>query len=111
KETRSVELCGVLHKTGQTRYYAPGNHNSCDPLSRAPAFDDKSPRYLKKNIRQVKHPYAEPINSITETQVGAHPEIGERNIDPVDVVHEIEEKDERKQAKRNVPSRPNANFS
>jgi hypothetical protein len=99
-----------MYKAGQTSYNAPGDHDSGYPLSRAPALDDQRAWYLEKNISQIKHADAEAVNPIAETQIGTHAQIGKGDINPVDIVHEIEKEDEREEAVRNSSSRSNANF-
>ena len=97
-----------MHETGQDRHYSPRDHDSRNPFSRAPAFDDDGSRYLEQNIGQVKHAYAETVDAIAEAQVGAHSEIGEGNVDAIEVVHDVNEEHERKQAARNSPPRSRA---
>jgi hypothetical protein len=65
---------------------------------------------LEQKIRQVKHAYAETVHAVAETQVDAHSEICEGNIDAIDVIHHVDEEHERKQTKRNSPSRSRARF-
>src|SRR5260370_37883743 len=98
-----------MHEAGKDRDYSPGDHYPCNPFPRAPTFDDNGSGYLKQNVGQVKHAYAEAINAIAEAQIGAHSEIGEGNVDAIDVVHYVNQEHERKQAVRNSPSRSNAN--
>src|SRR6516225_8686754 len=99
-----------MHEASQDRHYSPGNHDPRNPFPRAPAFDDDDSRYLEQNVGQVKYADAEAIHAIAEPQVGAHSEISEGNVDAIDVVHDADEKHERKQAVRNSPSCSNANI-
>src|SRR5262245_36829762 len=98
-----------MHETSQNRHYTPGNHDPCNPFSRAPAFNGDGSRYLEQNVGEIKHAYAKAVDAIAETQVGAHPEIGEGNVHAIDVIHDIEEEHERKQSVRNSPSCSNTN--
>ena len=110
EETGSIELRGVLHKASEDRDYSPGDHYPCNPLPRAPAFDNDGPWYLEQNVGQVEYAYAETVHAIAKAQVGAHSQIGKRNVDAIDEVHDVDEKHERKQAIGNSPSSSNANF-
>src|SRR5262249_41099183 len=98
-----------MHEASQDCHYSPGNHDPCNPFPCAPAFDDDDPAYLEQNVREIKHAYTEAVHAIAETQVGTHPEIGERDVDAIDVIHDVDEEHERKQAVRNSPSCSNAN--
>src|SRR5262249_12284227 len=109
EEACSVELSSAMHEASQHRDYSPGDHDSCNPFPCAPPFDNNGSWYLEQKIGQVKNAYAEAIHAITETQVSAHSEIGEGNVDAIDVVHDVHEEHERKQAVRNSPSCANAN--
>ena len=62
-EACCVELPGGVHKASQDRDYAPGDHDPRNPFSRAPPFHDDGSGYLKQNIGQVKHAYAEAVPS------------------------------------------------
>ena len=84
EEACGVELPGGVHKASQDRDYSPGDHDPCNPFPRAPAFDDDGSRYLEQNVGQVKYAYAEAVHAIAKAQVGAHPEIGEGNVDAID---------------------------
>src|SRR5207249_5147868 len=110
QEAGGVELCGTIHKASHDRDYSPGDHDPCNPLPRAPAFYDDGSWYLKQNVGQVKHADAQAVHAITEAQVGAHSEIGEGNVGAIDVVHDVDEENERKQAIRNSSSCSSANF-
>ena len=99
-----------MHKASEDRDYSPGDHDPCDPFPRAPAFSDDGSGYLEQNIGQVKHADAEAVCAIAEAQVGAHSEIGEGNVDPIDIVHDVDQEHERKQAIRNSPSCSPTNF-
>jgi len=99
-----------MHETSQNRHCSPGDHDSGNPLPRAPAFDDDSSWYLEQNVSQVEHAYAETVHAIAEAQVGTHSEIREGNIHAIDEVHEVDEEHERKQAVGNAPACSNANF-
>jgi hypothetical protein len=66
--------------------------------------------YLKQNIGQVKHAYAEAVHPVAKTQVGAHSEIGEGNVDAIDEIHDVDQKHERKQPARNSAACSNAGF-
>src|SRR6478609_8485196 len=80
EETGSIELRGVLHKASEDRDYSPGDHYPCNPLPRAPAFDNDCPWYLEQNEGQVEYAYAETVHAIAKAQVGTHSEIREGNI-------------------------------
>ena len=49
-------------------------------------------------------PTPRPYTPIAEAQVNAHPEVGEGNVDAIDVVDDVDEKHERKQSARDSPS-------
>lgn len=111
KEPGSVELSSSVHKARQNRDDSPRNHDACDPFSCTPAFDDDGSRDLEQEPRYVKHGYAQAINAVTETQIGAHPEVGEGNVGAVNIVNDKEKKDKRKQAVRDSPSGSLADIS
>jgi hypothetical protein len=50
KEAGNIELPGGVHKASQSRDYSPGNHDSCNPLSCAPAFDDEGSGYFEQEF-------------------------------------------------------------
>jgi len=56
------------------------------------------------------HAYAQAINAVAEAEIGTHSEVGKRNVDPVDVVDDVEKKNKRKQAGGNSPPRSNSNL-
>jgi len=110
EKPRGVELSGGVHEPSEDRDDSPGDHDPCDPFPRAPAFSDDGSGYLEQNIGQVKHADAEAVCAIAEAQVGAHSEIGEGNVDAIDVVHDVDQEYEKKQAARNSASCSNTNF-
>ena len=70
-------------------------------------INDDGSRYLEQNVGQVKHAYAEAVHPIAEPEVRAHPEIGKRNVDAIDVIHDVNEEHKRKQSVRNSASGSN----
>ena len=96
EEAGGVELCGAMYEASQYRYYSPGNHDPCNPFPRAPTFNDNRAWYLEQNVGEVKHPYAKAVHTIAEAQVSTHSEIRERNVDPINVIHHVDEEHERK---------------
>ena len=110
EEPCGIELADGVHEASDDRDYSPGDHDPGDPFPRAPAFDDDGSRYFEQNIGQVKHAYAQTVHLIAEAQVGAHSKVGERNVDAIDIVHDIDQEHERKQPPGNSPSCSNTNL-
>ena len=57
-----------MNKARQNRDDSPGDHYSCNPFSRAPAFDNDGSRYLEQKISQIKHADTESVDAIGEAE-------------------------------------------
>src|SRR5215813_10205886 len=99
-----------MYEAGQDCYYSPGDHDSCNPLPGAPTFNDNGAWYLEQNVGEVKHTYAKAVHAVAEAQVSAHSEIRERNVDPINIIHHVDEEHKRKQPGGNASPRSSANF-
>ena len=55
-------------------------------------------------------PTPRPYHPVAKTQVGAHSEIGEGNVDAIDEIHDVDQKHERKQPARNSAACSNTDF-
>src|SRR5262249_28539141 len=103
-----IELRGGVYETGQNRHDSPRDHDPPQPLPRAPALHEQCARYLEQDIAEVEDADTKPKDAIAEPEIGAHPQVGKRHIDAVDVVDEIDQKDKWEQPPGNTPPRSNA---
>ena len=98
EKANPVKLIGRLDETRSSRENSPRDHNARNPLPGAPALDDDRSRNFKQHISCEEDSNSEPIDTITEAQVDAHPQIRKRHVDPVDIAHRIHDEQERKQS-------------
>src|ERR1700722_7436145 len=72
KKAGCIELCWAMYQARKDSRESPRDHYSRCPFSRAPAFYDDGPRYLKQDVAYEKHGHAKTVNSIAEAQIKIH---------------------------------------
>src|SRR5690242_2338286 len=95
EKSSCIELAGGLNETRQGCHHSPRNQDSREPFLRAPSVRNDRARYLKQDVAEVERSHAEGVDPIAEAEVTAHPEIGEGNVDAIDVRDNVEQEGKR----------------
>jgi hypothetical protein len=84
---------------GQRGDDAPGNHDAADPLTGAPFFDSQRPGDFQQKISQEENSRAGADDVVIERrQIPGHRQLGQRDIDAVDVGDDVTAQQNRQQA-------------
>ncbi len=77
-----------MNKRGERRDDSPGDHDPADPLASTPALDQECAGDLENEIADEEYPHAETECRLGEPErleIGLHRELGEADVDAVDV--------------------------
>ena len=99
KETHGVELRRRLHPRVQARDNSPRDHDAGDPFSGAPFLDDDCARNLEQEIAEKEQPGTSADHVVVEGRhVLRHGQLGECDVDTIDVRNHIADEQQRDQA-------------
>ena len=89
-----------MDEGSQRRHDSPGNHDPADPLSGAPALDDQGSGDFEDQVADEEHAHAEAEGRLGEAQrfqVGLHSELGEADVDAVDIGDHVAHEQDRQE--------------
>ncbi|MNT10340.1 hypothetical protein D3C72_1451650 [compost metagenome] len=98
QEAHHVELGRRLHEHEQRRDDAPGDHDPRDPDARADLVHQQVARHLEQEVADEEQPCAQAEHGFGEGQVLAHLQLGEADIDAVQVGDHVAQHQERHDA-------------
>ena len=101
QEARGVELSGCVDEGGENGDQTPRNHDARDPFASAPSLDQDGAGNLEQNISQEENAGSQAIHAIGESEVNAHAESCEGDIDAIDEIDEVEKTQKREEARSN----------
>jgi len=96
----------VRNEGHRARDDSPGEHDARDPDPRPNLVQDDVGRHLEQEIGGEEHARAEAESGFGEPEVRVHRQLGEADIDPVEIGDEVAEDEERNEAPcdlRNCP--------
>ena len=93
QEAQRVEADRRPDEQHAAREGSPGHHDARDPPARADPLQDEVARDLERHVAREEHAGAEAIHRIGELEVGFHPQRREGDVEPVQVVHDVAEKE------------------
>ena len=73
---------------------APGDHHQRDPAPWAEPVQRQVARYAAQHVTDKEDPGAQAVDRFTEFQGIEHLQLGEANVDPVEVVEQVADEDE-----------------
>ncbi|MOA23536.1 hypothetical protein D3C78_1441630 [compost metagenome] len=71
------------------RHHGPGDHDPGDPEARAEAVQQQVAGNFEDEIAPEEHAGAQGVDSVAELQVAEHVELGESDIDPVEIGRDV----------------------
>ena len=92
---------GDEHEGG--RHEPPCNHDAADPDPGADFVQNDVAQHLEEEIADEEHPGAEAVHGFAEAKIGEHLQLGEPDVDPIEVRHEIAQHQKRQQAPGHLP--------
>ncbi len=89
QEAQQVEAGDAGAEHQRRRDQAPGHHDAGDPDARAHARHQQVGRHLEQEIADEEDPGAGAVHGVAEAQVGQHLQLGEADVDTVQVGHHV----------------------
>ncbi|MNF89801.1 hypothetical protein D3C84_723390 [compost metagenome] len=89
EESRDVELHRRLHQRGRRRNQRPGDHDASDPASRSDPVQDHVAGHFSEEVANEEHTGAQAIHRVAEGQIVEHGQLGEADVDPVQVTDDV----------------------
>jgi hypothetical protein len=105
QESQGLEAHRGTDEHHGRRNEAPADHDRGNPKACADSMQNKVAWYLEQAVADEKHAGAKAESGRTEFQIGIHVQRSEADIDPVEPCGDIEYKQERYQAARDVSER------
>ena len=85
------------------RKAAPGDHHCRNPAPRAEAVERQVARQAAEHVADEENPGAEAVDGFAELERVEHLQLGEADVDAVQVVEEIADENERDQPQGDAP--------
>ena len=85
QEAQEVEHLRRRHPHHGQGDEAPGHHDACDPASRPDLVQDDVAGHLEEKIADEEDARAQAINRLAEPQIRAHLQLGEADIDAIQI--------------------------
>ena len=95
-------ICGPRTKTMQVEMMPQVIMMRRHPESRAKLFHDEVAGDFEEEVSDEEDAGAQAVDGVVEVQVLLHLELGEGNVDAVEVVHEVEEDHERDESEHDL---------
>ncbi|MNR28096.1 hypothetical protein D3C85_1454050 [compost metagenome] len=89
EESRDVELHGGLHQRGRRRDQRPGDHDARDPAPCSDPVQNHVAGHFGEEIADEEHTGAQAIHRVAEGQIVEHGQLGEADVDPVQVTDDV----------------------
>ncbi len=105
QEAHHVELQRRVHEHHARRQEAPGHHDPRDPAARADPQQQQVARHLEQQVADEEHARAEAVDGLVETEIAEHLQLGEGDVDAVEIGGEVAEKQERHEPQRGFRER------
>ena len=86
---KSVALAIAGMKGHRAGDQSPGEHDARDPAPRADAIEREIGRHLQHEIGEEEHAGAEAEHRVGDADVGVHRQLGEADVDPVEIGDEV----------------------
>src|SRR5579864_32370 len=102
QKARAIELAGGVHGRGQHGEGAPDNHDGGDPAAGAPALHQQRAGNLQAEVAYKENAGADAENLVGEMQVANHFQRGIGQVGAVQVIGNVENEQEGKQAASNA---------
>ncbi|MNQ82362.1 hypothetical protein D3C85_974110 [compost metagenome] len=103
QHAQSVELPRRLHEHGQCRHQPPQQHDSQQRLARTDAGQQQIARHFEQQEPDEKQAGAQPEHRCAETQVVAELQLGNANVDPVYVIDDVAQQQQRHDPPADAP--------
>jgi hypothetical protein len=98
QKPHNVELHRRTDKCRASRNQAPSDENSREPFARAPSFDEECTGNFQREIAEEEDADAQAEDFVGELQVAGHAQLGEADIGPVEISHQIKKDHQRHDA-------------
>ncbi|MNZ80759.1 hypothetical protein D3C78_994030 [compost metagenome] len=89
QESQDVEAGRPLHQQQAGRQGAPDHHDGGDPAARPEAFQHQVAGHAAEHVGDEEHPGAETVDGLAEAEIGAHLQLGEADVDPIEMGEEV----------------------
>ena len=98
QKAHHVELRGRADEDRRAGEQAPRHHDARDPAARAHLVQDHVARHFEQEIAEKEDARAEAVDGIAELQVARHLQLGEADVDAIEVGKEKAEHQDRQDA-------------
>ncbi|MNN16282.1 hypothetical protein D3C81_1294160 [compost metagenome] len=103
EQAQHVELHGRGDEQQAGRQRAPGDHHQRDPAPRAEAVERQVAGQPAEHIADEENPGTQAVDGFAELERIEHLQLGEADVDPVQVVEQVADEDEWNQPQGNAP--------
>src|SRR6202012_5906069 len=90
-----IKLRRRCNESHRHRDQAPQAHDPHDGLARTDLLQEQIARHFKQDIADIEQADAKAVTRIGEAQVIPELQLGEADVDPVDIVQDVANKNER----------------
>ena len=94
QETQRVKAANRMHQRHGGGDQSPRHHQNSQPPPRPHPLQYQIARHLEEEISHEEYPHAQPVSSIVESKLLLHLQRSEPDIDPVEIAHDVQQKQE-----------------